>query len=848
MDKFRTPRNLLDDENTIPVKLHPIFRDRTDLSGGGVLTELVYDALAESDTLIVLCSPAAVASKWVDKEVQEFLNSGRQNKIFPVISPDAPLSADVETELYPLSLRGYGILAADLREGSFEGRVVGDGGKLGRLKLIAGIIGVPLDSLIHRERQRQRFFVGLMGVVTCIFGIVAAVAVYASIQSEKNRKRAEKSLLKTSILYSEKLMQDSDVILAWEIFDEAKELGLKSNLFFDEIGMLSWSLDQQSSRPELMRTLPTQGYISLDEGTEGWIGFVSSYNKGAAGVINYLEGSSKIKAFELNGVIPSTISHTPNGWLLASSEEEKVWHVDDREGGSALQVSLPENFRPESVGPRLSNGTALIGARELGFSLNVTDESNLKGAVAIVMQDDGVSSNVIAQELAVVTSRFRIMPDSAWSFGPNELAGNFKSWEILRRDSVEAIRRGHFSASPDGKYAKIELGKEHVVTIFNPNMDKEKILSGFKTSVTVVAFSNDGKLIATGSEGGIVKVWETESSKLLWQGQFGISMLTDLVFVGNDTKLAAVNYDGLLAIYSSEKTAQPHKLPAPLSRAQRLFASKMGDTLAITRNGSGPISFWNVDRELEVKSVGESIISRPLTDISPSGSYLAYGDANSGYKVASTINGEEVISVDPNTQIQALSLGNKALYHTTSNGELYSIDLTSGETLMVSKSGDVIEYVSYEQGTLIWLTENILHLCSSNISCDEPRMIPFETSLLSVKVRGKDTLVITENRELGIIADDGLLELLPTSGAKIVAANWFGLHSLLAVTDQGDVLVFDCLSRTMYRRIISSHPVIDAVVTDVGIIHLIGEGGNIWSYDLNTGLTSTQLSTAGVSQ
>ena len=47
--------------------------------------------------------------------------------------------------------------AADLRETKLPGgRLVGDGREGGRLKLIAGLLGVPLDNLVQRERKRQR--------------------------------------------------------------------------------------------------------------------------------------------------------------------------------------------------------------------------------------------------------------------------------------------------------------------------------------------------------------------------------------------------------------------------------------------------------------------------------------------------------------------------------------------------------------------------------------------------------------------------------------------------------------------------------------------------------------------
>jgi len=157
LDGYRTPKSLLREYNYVPPKLYPIFRDRTDLSGGGGLTDRVFKALKESKRLIVLCSPAASKSVWVEKEVKEFIRIGRISHIFPVIASNAPDAENVETEFFPPSLRGHGLLAADLREiRNDNGKIVGDGFHNGKLKLIAGLLNVPVDSLVQRERKRQR--------------------------------------------------------------------------------------------------------------------------------------------------------------------------------------------------------------------------------------------------------------------------------------------------------------------------------------------------------------------------------------------------------------------------------------------------------------------------------------------------------------------------------------------------------------------------------------------------------------------------------------------------------------------------------------------------------------------
>src|SRR5688500_12615247 len=81
LDGFRTPRQLIGLKGAlgpVPEKLHPIFRDRTDMPSGGELTTRVAAVLEDSERLIVLCSPAAAQSVWVNREVEAFLALGRE--------------------------------------------------------------------------------------------------------------------------------------------------------------------------------------------------------------------------------------------------------------------------------------------------------------------------------------------------------------------------------------------------------------------------------------------------------------------------------------------------------------------------------------------------------------------------------------------------------------------------------------------------------------------------------------------------------------------------------------------------------------------------------------------------
>ncbi len=163
--------------------LGQIFRDREDLSAAEDLTASVKQALASSRALIVLCTPPAKNSVWVEREIT----------LYRELHPDRPILAALlygePDDSFPAALReGKEPLAADFRK-------QGDGPRLAFLKVVAGVAGVPLDALIQREAQRQIQSVmavtGLVSMVTIAMAAMTTIAIQARNEAQFQRDEAE---------------------------------------------------------------------------------------------------------------------------------------------------------------------------------------------------------------------------------------------------------------------------------------------------------------------------------------------------------------------------------------------------------------------------------------------------------------------------------------------------------------------------------------------------------------------------------------------------------------------------------------------------------------------------------
>lgn len=125
-------------------ELRPVFRDVDELAAGN-LTEQIRHALENSQNLIVVCSPKAAASTWVNQEVETFIAFGRTEHIYPFI-----VEGNSPGEFFPVALRNLP---------QNEERLGGDVRKNGRdaafVKVVAGMLGVSFDSLWQRyEREK----------------------------------------------------------------------------------------------------------------------------------------------------------------------------------------------------------------------------------------------------------------------------------------------------------------------------------------------------------------------------------------------------------------------------------------------------------------------------------------------------------------------------------------------------------------------------------------------------------------------------------------------------------------------------------------------------------------------
>lgn len=191
LERYSVPKALVGRQTAsgiVPRSLGHVFRDSDYLPAGPELAPLIENALANSDNLIVICSPRAVASQWVSREIvrfkqlraSEIAGPGNRRRVFGLLVDGTPTESFPNALIRSVDATGMFVepqvepFAPDVRKDGRDGAF---------LRLIAGLLDLDLEDIVAREEARRRaqrrrsvllFSTGLFLTVLASVGIIGA--------------------------------------------------------------------------------------------------------------------------------------------------------------------------------------------------------------------------------------------------------------------------------------------------------------------------------------------------------------------------------------------------------------------------------------------------------------------------------------------------------------------------------------------------------------------------------------------------------------------------------------------------------------------------------------------------
>jgi hypothetical protein len=203
LESHSIPREL-----NAPKQRLDVFRDEDDFTGTDYY-HAINKHLAASRTLIVICSPASRASRYVNEEIRSFVKANHTEQIIPILLsgiPNNEASLDQETEMaFPdalveslamplaISYRGFNIVNDKINKSPFDSSWH---------SLLANILGVTRSEIERREAKRRNrlrsYWLGGIALTGCVLLLLAFWA-----QQERQATEARgRVVIEASVIFS----------------------------------------------------------------------------------------------------------------------------------------------------------------------------------------------------------------------------------------------------------------------------------------------------------------------------------------------------------------------------------------------------------------------------------------------------------------------------------------------------------------------------------------------------------------------------------------------------------------------------------------------------------------------
>ncbi|WP_020400897.1 toll/interleukin-1 receptor domain-containing protein [Kordiimonas gwangyangensis] len=262
LERYRLPNHIRAKHplGPLPKRLGHFFRDREDLPATGHMTDRIFEALADSEFLIVICSPDATRSKLVNREIAEFKRVRNEGNILCVIVGGTPFADNPSEECFPDALRlqftGDGVFAKVSAENlAADAREEGDGKRYAVLKLVAGMLRIGLNDLVRRENQFRHRRIATLAVAASV-GMACMGALALDAHTARKRAEVAQQLAETKSREAQRSaaqLEELTVFVMSSVYDELITAGSVSVLEsmsekivrqLDRVGLENMSLSQ----------------------------------------------------------------------------------------------------------------------------------------------------------------------------------------------------------------------------------------------------------------------------------------------------------------------------------------------------------------------------------------------------------------------------------------------------------------------------------------------------------------------------------------------------------------------------------------------------------------------------
>jgi hypothetical protein len=548
VETYRMPRALVGKpsrDGTVPRRLFPVFRDREELPISADLGANLKIALESSRYLVVICSPSAAKSSWVNEEIRYFKSTRTEERVLCLVVAGEPNAADKphlhQQECFPDAVRfqvgADGALTNRRTEPlAADARRKGDGKRNAKLKTIATLAGVNYDDLKQRDKRRR--FWQKIRFASLIFALTAFVVLLVQFEEHQKKDQANNAMIQKYVEAGEDRMKSGKNLQAAVYFSAAYKR-------LENVSAMTELL--QKGLLDCSKAVLAKQILKL-EGHKHWVSsaafsndgqnlFTASWDK-TIRLWNTETGVSRIVAQSLGKLLSVNLS--PDGTFIVGGCWNGYAYVWDLEGH--LVATLDGHRGKVNYAAFSPDGQRILTASD-DFTARIWSKDG-KPLLTLKDHTDSVKSAVYSPDgKTILTAGFD---------------GTAKIWDsvtgqLLR--TIAAAKEGqtelNFAAfSPDGKrLATVGLGSEVIIW----DLEGQK-LGGFRFyhgRVNYVQFDHSGTLLVAASDEDNAKVWDTAHAQLWMSLERHKGRVLSAIFSLHDNRLVTAGDDRTVRIWDT---------------------------------------------------------------------------------------------------------------------------------------------------------------------------------------------------------------------------------------------------------------------------------------------------------
>lgn len=480
LENFRLPKNIK--TSLISRNRLSVFRDKNDL----VPTDTDYyqtiaGYLKRSGNLIVICSPNARRSQYVNQEIAAFLESHEPKRLIPVLlagRPNNESEANADEHAFPEALCNALQMPLALQFTGFErakGKVSGRRYHDSWYTLLAKIFGAERAEIervdAKRQARRRAIFAAVSVAIIALLSVALVFAIISRQQAVRERDSARRLLYASNMNLAQRSFESGNVALGKELLESylpAKQSGQEDlrgfewyylwRLYNQQLATFDATYDITFSRDGARFATATA------DGVKIWD---AASLRETANVKLIPPDAAKVSEGE--GYFYSSIDSSPDGRTIAYGDPVRGTMLLDIGSGlsRAVPVPVPGKTQSEDSFPWYQGGA--------GDALRFSPD----GKLLAVSYGSGVMAVYDAHSLQQVV---------ALGEAPSGVGGIGKSFVTFSPDGRVLAYGNRFSVSLWDTVARRDLGEP----------ERDPTQPDGVEEVEAVAFSADGKILAIG--------------------------------------------------------------------------------------------------------------------------------------------------------------------------------------------------------------------------------------------------------------------------------------------------------------------------------------------------------------